>query len=342
VDHGIGQEYANITINMDVDTLYKHLFNQDSDTMNTVFNHMNFTEVEYTPLQKATDGSTTQILSYIVPLYNSIGPKQCKSSTKQIMMKDNICGNNYVIETETTATGIPYSDSFHIQTRYCVTKVSENSCRLRITSDIVFTKRVLELTKDIIVKESDEGMRKNTRILLKTLNISCITTTDPVLIQNPSQDENHQDSTDSTDVVYDTDSSSEAKTTSASSLLEEPSTPHMDTPTQKSNDEYKMNPLLELLCYIMIFLMVCSCVYIHCSVNKLHKELLRRQPVHGEWFEMIQQHTNKHRTDIVHIKEAIQNVSEQLEEAMTSLIMLQKSLSERKSPSELSMFIYER
>ena len=44
-----GEEYANTMFKMDVDKLYQEMFHPTSTTMSSVFQHMNFTQVQYTP-----------------------------------------------------------------------------------------------------------------------------------------------------------------------------------------------------------------------------------------------------------------------------------------------------
>ena len=341
VNHEQGVEYANMVFKMGVDDLFQHVFNPTSSTMNTVFQNMNFTQVKYTQSDTQRDTQThpptdtqrdtqidtkadtqthtetvteteltpTQTLSYIVPLNNPVGPKHCSTTTKHTMQKYNIPGRSYVVETETTSSGIPYADCFVIRGRYCLTKVSEDSCRLRIISDILFTEGVGGLIKDMIVKESDEGMRLYTKILLETLKEQCKNTQQTLrdtqqtdkdrqktvkndgskaeqLLEKPAGEDESAESADSSD-VWETVSTGEENNTKS---VQPPSTTTGTSPltdNQQQQQQHDRNIPLEVLCCVLICMMVCSSVYVYLCTVKLQEELVRRS--HGEQPQQQQQ-----------------------------------------------------
>ena len=164
-----GKEYASEEFNFDVDALYEHLFSQESDMMKTVFKQRKFENTKYTPYTEEDDGSYLQILSYTIPLNYSIGPKQCNTVTKQIMQKDNKPGSFHIVKTESTTVGVPYGDSFYVNTQYCITRASGNRSRLRITTEIVYTKRVFGLVKNMISRGTDEAVKDYTNFLVNIL-----------------------------------------------------------------------------------------------------------------------------------------------------------------------------
>ena len=54
---------------------------------------------------------------------------------------------SYVIDCEVVNGGIPYGDNFYVANRYCITRVSNSSCRLRICSRIIYRKSVWGVVK---------------------------------------------------------------------------------------------------------------------------------------------------------------------------------------------------
>lgn len=56
-------------------------------------------------------------------------------------------GVMYLIDAECTPLGIPYADAFYVMNRYCLTRVSKEKCRLRVTSEVKYRKSVWGVVK---------------------------------------------------------------------------------------------------------------------------------------------------------------------------------------------------
>lgn len=164
-----GKEYVNEEFNFDVDALYEHLFSQESDMMNGIFEQRKFEKVKYTPFKREEDGSHFQILAYTIPLNYSIGPKQCHTVTKQLMQRENTVGSFYVVKTESTTLGVPYGDSFHVNTQYCITRAAGNRSRLRVTTEIKYVKKVFGLVKNMVSRATDEAFKDHINFVVNIL-----------------------------------------------------------------------------------------------------------------------------------------------------------------------------
>lgn len=74
--------------------------------------------------------------------------QKCTSSLFwQICYKESTPGKMYCVDCEIGHSGIPYSDSFYVVLRYCLTRVSRTKCRVRITSELKFRKHVMGMIK---------------------------------------------------------------------------------------------------------------------------------------------------------------------------------------------------
>ena len=56
-------------------------------------------------------------------------------------------GRLYIIDAEVINSGVPYADNFMVFNRYCLTRVSANKSRLRVTSHVKYRKSVWGLVK---------------------------------------------------------------------------------------------------------------------------------------------------------------------------------------------------
>jgi hypothetical protein len=56
-------------------------------------------------------------------------------------------GELYAVDANSVNAGIPYSDSFHISTHYCISRTSENKSCLVVYAQIKFKKSVWGFVK---------------------------------------------------------------------------------------------------------------------------------------------------------------------------------------------------
>ena len=86
-------------------------------------------------------------VKYTIPINAPFGPKSSNTVEKHMCYKSSQPGVMYLIDAECTPLGIPYADAFYVINRYCLTRVSKEKCRLRVTSEVKFRKSVWGVVK---------------------------------------------------------------------------------------------------------------------------------------------------------------------------------------------------
>lgn len=71
-------------------------------------------------------------------LFNGI--QSCKNTDVEKLIK-YVPSEMYIVETESSTHGVPYSDRFKIITKFCLTKCSLNSCNLLVHSSLVYSNK---------------------------------------------------------------------------------------------------------------------------------------------------------------------------------------------------------
>ncbi|KAI6208509.1 VASt domain-containing protein [Aphelenchoides besseyi] len=85
---------------------------------------------------------------YTVELSNTWGPKACDVTEQQMYTEFGPQAiNGFMMEKEISNSGIPYADAFAIELRYCITRISPSSCRLRVYGEIVYKKAIMGMFK---------------------------------------------------------------------------------------------------------------------------------------------------------------------------------------------------
>ncbi|XP_012555171.2 protein Aster-B isoform X2 [Hydra vulgaris] len=161
------KEFANEILDFDVDILFNDLFSQDSDIMKDLFQQKNYKDWKYT--QNEESGFKVQILNYTVPLNYSIGPKQSFTECKQVFSKENKSGSFYVVDVQCTSFGVPYADSFNIAIRYCLTRKSGKQSQLQVTGEVIFTKKLFAVVKNMISRTTEDALNDYFKCLLQSL-----------------------------------------------------------------------------------------------------------------------------------------------------------------------------
>ena len=67
-------------------------------------------------------------------------------------------GEFYLIDAEVINGKIPYGEDFYVMSRYCLSRVTNSRCRLRITSQIKYRKKVWGIVRSIIDKNVTAGI----------------------------------------------------------------------------------------------------------------------------------------------------------------------------------------
>ncbi|XP_029636054.1 protein Aster-B isoform X4 [Octopus sinensis] len=150
--------YMNEVFSIPVDKMFEYLF-----TDSPFFRH--FAEVRKTyelvlpPWQEEpdADGNRQRTITYTLTLGASLGPKNSTATENQVCYKQSQPGMLYVIDTSTTMASVPYTESFYVEHRYCITRASYTKCRLKVTSDVRYRKTLWGIVKNIIEKNAAHG-----------------------------------------------------------------------------------------------------------------------------------------------------------------------------------------
>jgi len=130
-----------------------------------------FSDVTLTPWRDEVGETIGRVreVSYTIPLNAPFGPKSSNTVEKHSCSKQSQPGVMYVIDAECTPLGIPYSDTFYVMNRYCLTRVSKDKCRLRVTSEVKYRKSVWGMVKS---KYYRYNLCSYLKIYIKFLSIS--------------------------------------------------------------------------------------------------------------------------------------------------------------------------
>lgn len=141
-----------------VEKLFDLLYN-DTAFIQSVHLSKRNTNLTVSPWQDDTNGSGNRhrTLSYTVALNYSIGPKSSHTFEKQTLYKLSKPGSLYVVDTECSMAGIPYADAFLVVNRFCISRVTHQKSRLRITTEMRYKKSVWGLAKSMIEKNGYQG-----------------------------------------------------------------------------------------------------------------------------------------------------------------------------------------
>ncbi|BFZ13804.1 hypothetical protein BsWGS_16843 [Bradybaena similaris] len=151
--------YLDEVFNINIDHVFEYLFTDSQFFRNFVGSRktfdLNLPNWEETPDE---NGHKVRNISYTLTLNNSIGPKTSPSTEKQICYKMCRPGRIYHVDCECCNGGIPYSDSFYMLLRYCLTRVSPSKCRVVVTGELKYKKHIMMVFKSMIEKSAVNGL----------------------------------------------------------------------------------------------------------------------------------------------------------------------------------------
>nr|XP_046256849.1 protein Aster-A isoform X2 [Scatophagus argus] len=156
-----GRLHINTAVRMSVDKLHDLLFSADTHFIQHLFSQRHFTDLSVGEWQKdSSSGNTSRVLSYTIALNNPLGPKTAPVVETQTLHKSSARGECYVVDSEVITSGIPYQDYFYTVHRYCLTSISKQKSRLRVSSDICYRKQPWSLVKALIEKNTWSGIEE--------------------------------------------------------------------------------------------------------------------------------------------------------------------------------------
>ncbi|XP_069746545.1 protein Aster-C isoform X1 [Narcine bancroftii] len=152
-----GKLYINRVFNMNADKMFEMLFT-DSQFLHKFVNARKITDLDIGPWDKDPSGNLTRTLKYIITITNPLIGKFSTATEKQTMSKDSQSGLYYLIDAEVITHDVPYHDYFYTHNRYCIIQTSKRKCRLRVSTDVHYTKQPWSLVKSFIQKNSWSGL----------------------------------------------------------------------------------------------------------------------------------------------------------------------------------------
>ncbi|CAN8013744.1 unnamed protein product [Ixodes persulcatus] len=152
-----GKETLNLVLSMSVDQLFSLLFTGSRFFHDLLTSRKTYdvTESNWQPCPET--GHKLRQLTYTVTLNHAMA-KAAHSTETQILLKQSRPGQVYAIDCDVQSTGIPYSDAFCVKSHYCLSRISDSRCRLRIFACIRYKKSVWGLVKSVIEKNSLQGV----------------------------------------------------------------------------------------------------------------------------------------------------------------------------------------
>lgn len=166
-DDHLSKEYVNQEFPVSVDTLYEYLFTE-SDFYKRVQKARKTKDLVFNPWMTTEDGQKRTI-RYTVSLNHAIGPKHSATTEKQHCLQGSVPGKIYMVHAEVNNEGIPYGDSFSITSRYCITRASVTTSRLRVTAEVKYHKSVWGFVRNMIEKNAVEGIADYFQFLAESL-----------------------------------------------------------------------------------------------------------------------------------------------------------------------------
>uniref|UniRef100_A0AAY5EZE5 VASt domain-containing protein n=1 Tax=Electrophorus electricus TaxID=8005 RepID=A0AAY5EZE5_ELEEL len=157
-----GRLHINTVLRIGVDKLHELLFS-DTHFLQHLFAHYFFSLSDLSVQdwqQDSSSGNSTRVLSYTIAINNPLGPKTAPVVETQTLYKSSSRGECYVVDSEVITSGIPYQDYFYTIHRYCLTAISKQKSRLRVSSDICYRKQPWSLVKALIEKNTWSGIEE--------------------------------------------------------------------------------------------------------------------------------------------------------------------------------------
>lgn len=170
-----GRLHINAVYHISADRLQQAL-TSDTRFMSEFMEQRKFTDIVVNPWVPDSSGKQSRVINYTIPINNPLGPKSAPAVETQTLTF-SLTGSLCILDTQVVTQGIPYQDYFYTAHRYCITSVTKNKARLRVSSEICYRKQPWSLVRSIIEKNSWNGMEDHFRQLADAVVIleqSCV------------------------------------------------------------------------------------------------------------------------------------------------------------------------
>ncbi|MFH4975623.1 hypothetical protein AB6A40_002332 [Gnathostoma spinigerum] len=119
------------------------------------------------------NGDRSRTVSYTMALNYAMAPKSTVVTEKQVYSEFSGNVEGFIVSKQSQNSGIPYADSFYILCTYCIIKLDDSRCRLRIHGGLVFRKSLWGIVKGCIEKSTYTGLEEHYSALEETLKLQC-------------------------------------------------------------------------------------------------------------------------------------------------------------------------
>lgn len=152
-----GRETLTLVLPLSVDQLFTLLFTGSRFFHDLLTSRKTYdvTESNWQPCPET--GHKLRQLTYTVTLNHAMA-KTAQTTETQILHKSSQPGKVYAIDCDVQSTGVPYSDAFCVKSHYCLCRLSDNRCRLRVFGCVRYKKSVWGLVKAVIEKNTSQGL----------------------------------------------------------------------------------------------------------------------------------------------------------------------------------------
>ncbi|XP_028425711.1 protein Aster-C isoform X3 [Perca flavescens] len=159
-----GRLYLNKVFHISASKMFELLFT-DSSFIRRFMNIRKTTNASFTAWQKDNVGNMKRSLNYTISISNPLVGKFSTATENQILYKESIDGQYYLLDSEVYTHDVPYHDYFYTQNRYYIIGNSKRKCRLKVYTDVKYKKQPWGLVKSFITKNSWSGIEDNFRQL---------------------------------------------------------------------------------------------------------------------------------------------------------------------------------
>lgn len=115
-------------------------------------------------------GDNTRTCTYTVSLAHAMAPKAIIVNEKQILTHYPNPKQGIMMQKETQNSGVPYSDNFTVNCRYCISRTGPTSCRIKVHGGVMYKKSTWAVVKTFIEKGTHQGLDEHYQLLSKLVD----------------------------------------------------------------------------------------------------------------------------------------------------------------------------
>jgi hypothetical protein len=141
-----GRKVFEIILPTNVDNLFGTIF-QPSQFFDEFYKYRKTIDIRLGEWKNAPDGTKQRTLNFTVPAAGTMALKLTHLTEIQTLRACSKSGKIYSVDIKALATGLPFSDTFHVQLHYCMQQTTANSTTFTVHAQILFTKSVLGIFK---------------------------------------------------------------------------------------------------------------------------------------------------------------------------------------------------